>query len=109
MSVSGYLCRSNPYQCIASCNSSGIPDSGKLSCFVACVDGTTDSGNCPYVVVPDGGSFVDTVYIQVPSDSCDLSADFYRDVEQSFLAFMPVFIAMFGVYVVVRIFGFVMR
>jgi hypothetical protein len=50
---------------------------------------------------------VDTVYIEVPADGS--SGDFYQDAESAFLAFLPVFVSILCVYVVVRVLSFILR
>jgi len=105
MPVDGYLCRANPYSCIGSCaNQPNFSDASKVSCFASCVNGTTDYGNCPFIVVPDG---VDTVYVEVPGGG-DVVFD-WALADQGFRESFPVFLVIFSVFCIFKVLNFVLK
>jgi len=107
MSVQGYLCRANPYSCIGSCyNQPNFNDASKVSCFYSCVTGTTDSGNCPFLTVPDG-VVVDTVYIEVPGGG-DVAFD-WALAEQGFRESFPLFLVVFAAFCIVKVLNLVLK
>jgi hypothetical protein len=81
-------------------------DASKISCFNSCITGTTNSGDCPFVTVPDGG-FVDTVYIEVSTGN-DVPFD-WAMVSEGFSEALPVFLLVFAAYCVIRLLFFVFK
>jgi len=105
MSSDGYLCRANPYSCVGSCGLyPNLNDESRVSCFISCVTSLTDSGNCPFVVLPDGA---DTVYVEVPAGN-DVVFD-WALAEQGFRESFPLFLAIFAVFCVVKVFNFALK
>lgn len=101
----GYLCRSNPYQCIGSCyNQPNFTDASKVSCFNSCITGTTDSGNCPYINTDSlsGGGGIEFA----PSVVDSVMAAFNQGFQGGVLTFIPIVGGAIAILIVIHLLSY---